>query len=84
MDEGEAAIAIAEALEGSDIKATGLDTGEIFVTMPDGTKFALTLEEVEDFPIDEDDDDDGISGQDRESYSDDQDRDSYTVDGDED
>ena len=82
MDEGEAAIAIAEALEGSDIKATGLDTGEIFVTMPDGTKFALSVEEVESFPIDEDDD--GIGGQDRESYSDDQDRDSYTVDGDED
>lgn len=85
MDEGEAAIAIADALQDSDIKAIGLDTGEIFVTMPDGTKFAISIEEVESFPIDEDDEDeDGISGQDRESYSDDQDRDSYTVDGDDD
>lgn len=83
MDEGEAAIAIADALNESDIKAIGLDTGEIFVTMPDGTKFALSLEEVDAFPIEEDEDD-GISGQDRESYSDDQDRDSYTVDGDDD
>lgn len=82
MDEGEAAIAIADALNESDIKAIGLDTGEIFVTMTDGTKFALTVEEVDEFPIDEEYDEDGTSGQDRESYSDDQDRDSYTVDGD--
>lgn len=84
MDEGEAALAIGEALKDADMKVTALDTGEIFVEMPDGSKFALSVEEVEEFPFDEDEDDDGTSGQDRESYSDDQDRESYTTNEDED
>lgn len=57
MDEGEAAIAIGEALKDADMKVIALDTGEIFVEMPDGSKFALSVEEVDEFPIDEDEDD---------------------------
>ena len=81
MDEGEAAIAIGDALKDADMKVLALDTGEIFVEMPDGSRFALSVEEVDEFPVDLDEDDldedDGTSGQDRESYSDDQDRESY-------
>ncbi len=81
MDEGEAAIAIGDALKDADMKVLALDTGEIFVEMPDGSRFALSVEEVDDFPVDLDgddlDDDDGTNGQDRESYGDDQDRESY-------
>jgi hypothetical protein len=57
MDEGEAAIAIGEALKDADMTVRALDTGEIFVEMPDGSRFALSVEEVDEFPIDFDDED---------------------------
>lgn len=60
MDEGEAALAIAEALNDADIMAKGLDTGEVFITMPDGSKFAITIEEVEEFPFEEEDEDEDL------------------------
>lgn len=83
MDEGEAALAIGDALKEANMKVIALDTGEIFVEMSDGTKFALSVEEVEEFPVDDDLDDDdlddGTNGQNRESYDDYQDRESYYI-----
>jgi len=64
MDEGEAAIAIGEALKDADMTVRALDTGEIFVEMPDGSRFALSVEEVDEFPIDLDDEEEDEDGED--------------------
>ena len=66
MDEGEVALELADALDGSDITAHALDTGELYIEMPDGEKFSLTIEKIDAFPegvVDEDEDEDEDYGE---------------------